>query len=197
MASKSDKYTPQQYKKYNGQSVFKALSAIGSEASADELANFISQDIGQREETLLPEVQQVLRRGIANGFLVKNGDYYSFIGNNLEMHLDSARSRRPHSSSRKSVTPNRVQLVRRNYEEGEEGSEDEESEENGSEQEDFEGMETDSVPTVRPIVKLYEIYNPPESQSEDEDSEQYYEDEPPQKRIRLQLDPHLKPNFLK
>lgn len=179
MSSKSDDYTPQQYKKYNGQSVFKALSAIGTEASADELANFISQDIGESETIILPEIKQVLRRGILNGFLVRNGIYYSFIGDELVMQVDSAKRQRKRSSSRRA--PKRA--VQKYHEESEEEEVEEEEEENEGEQE--EEMQADSSKGGRSPVKLYEIYNPAESDSEDEESDEYYEDKPPQKRVRL------------
>lgn len=191
MASNSDQYTPQQYRKYNGQSVFKALTAIGNEASADEVANFISQDIGEREEIILPEVKQVLRRGITNGFLVRNGKFYSFVGDDVNMQTDSAR-RRPTRSSNKRNVPRRIATASKsNYEEEEgteeEVSEEEESVEDGSEHEDSAEMQEDSKPVFRrPKVKLYEIRRQSESENEDEESEQYYEDEPPRKRIRLQ-----------
>lgn len=177
MALNSDDYTPQQYKKYNGQSVFKALSAIGSEASADELAHFISLDIGENEEIILPEVKQVLRRGVSNGFLVRKGQYYSFVGEEFIMQSDSAPRHRKRPSKRYTH-----QRATETYTDESEGVEMEEKEE------DVEETHAHSSKVVRRApVKLYESYRPPESDSEDDDdSDQYYEDEPRQKRIRLQ-----------
>lgn len=189
MASNStNQFTPQQYIRYNGQSVSKSLNAIGNEASADELANFISQDIGQKAEEILHEVKKVLRRGVANGFLERNGEYYSFIGNAPEVHVDSDKRRGNHSSNRKIKTPRRIELVRKNYVE-EEVEEESIYEEEDSEPEEFQEMQADSVENFRPKVKLYEIYHPPESGSDDD--EQNLEEEPPQKRTRLQLAPQI------
>lgn len=185
MTSNSNEYTPQQYKKYNGHSVFKALNAIGNEASADELASFISKDIGKRQEAILPEVKQVLRRAISNGFLLRKGKLYSFIGD--DMHIDSAQRRRTHSSGRKAGATKRASSSKYvEEEESEEDGSEEGSEDDGSEQDDdFEEMETDNMPVSRPRVKLYEIHHSNAYESEDDDSEDDYEDEPPQKRIRL------------
>lgn len=188
MTSNSNEYTPQQYKKYNGHSVFKALNAIGNEASAEELANFISKDIGKRQETILPEVKHVLRRAISNGFLLRNGKLYSFIGD--DMHVDSVQRQRTPSSGRKTFATKRASSSKSNYveeEESEEEGSEEGSEEDGSEQDDddAEEMETDNMPVGRPRVKLYEIRHSHVNESENDESEDDYEDEPPQKRIRL------------
>ncbi len=183
MASNSDEYTPQQYRKYNGQSVFKALSAIGNEASADELANFISQDIGKSEDAILPEVKQVLRRGISNGFLVRSGQFYSFISDDQVMQVDSASKRRRTRRGTSSKKTNEVEDVSEEEVSGDEESDDQ--------FEDAEEMQTDNSLKFRPKVKLYEVYHPPAAESDDEHSEEYDEEEPPpSKRIRLQ--PNLK-----
>lgn len=169
MTSNSDEYTAQQIIKYNGHILSKALIAIGNEASADELTNFISQDIGQRKDIILPEVKQVLRRGVDNGFLVRNGPYYSISGKNIDAYVDcAAERRRTHSSNRSNrikETPKRFSLVRKSHVE-------EEQEEEANSQGDDSEMETDSVPKFRAKVRLYGINDSPGTGSQDSKDEQ-------------------------
>lgn len=191
MASNSGDFTPQQYRKYNGQSVFKALSAIGTEASADELANFISEDIGANKRVILPEIRNVLRRGITNGFLQRNGEYYSFITDDYEMQVDSVPSRRRQRSVRETPKRKSSSNVEReeNVSEDEELGEEEETDEDENVYDNREEMDTDSSAMPHPPkVKLYERYSPPDN-TDDEENEEYDEDDynraPPQKRVRL------------
>lgn len=177
MASNSNEYTPQQYRKYNGQTVFKALSAMGNVATAEELADFISQDIGLREDTILSEIKLVLRRGITNGFLERKGNIYSAIRGDVNMEMDSA-PRRKARSSRNTAGPSRRTTPANVVDDDSEF--DDSDEDDGSEDDAHdEDMQTDGPAQRRPRVKLYEVYEPPSS-DEDIDDEQ-----PPQKRIRL------------
>lgn len=194
MASNSNYFTPQQYRKYNGQSVFRALSAMGNEASADELADFISEDIGARQEVILPEVKSVLQRGISNGFLKRNRKLYSFITDEHIMEVDAEpiQSRSRQWSTNTGRTPNRSRATnaeREEYYSDEEVSEEEQTDEDDSTPGD---METDSLAMPRPTVKLYEVYSPPtgretddEQNEESEDDDDDQDQQPPQKRIRL------------
>lgn len=172
MQSNSD-YTPQQYRKYNGQMVFKALRAIGSEVSADDLASYISKHIGEREEIVLPEIKQVLRRGIVNGFLVRNGTNYSLVGEEEGgMQVDSGPSRKRHSSgdggieidsnkrhkiSSRKLFSNQIRHIEDDYT-------DEGDEEESDDQED----NWESIGKV----KLYEVFIPSEGDTEDEENEE-------------------------
>lgn len=76
MNSKELELTPQQYKKYNGQSIMSALSSMGKKATLEELSKHIAQLTNQAEEYVRTEVLNVLDRGLNDGFLLKHGQFY-------------------------------------------------------------------------------------------------------------------------
>lgn len=86
-------FTPQQYKKYNGQSIMLALENMGGSATADDLAEHIGVSIDQPQDIVKAEVRQVLRRGISNGFFHRRGKKY-FLFNGETYETDSRRKRK-------------------------------------------------------------------------------------------------------
>lgn len=171
MQSNSNDYTPQQYRKYNGQSVLKALRSIGKDATADELANYISQDINEEEDTILPEIKNVLRRGITSGFLQRHGIHYSLVGEEDNIQVDGAPKRRSSNNDVQVDGPKRRRKTK--------------SRPVFEEDEEFE-MEQASDDD-RPRVKLYEMAVGSEYETDGgEDVEEFStesEDEPPRKSV--------------
>lgn len=90
-------FTPQQYKKYNGQSIMLALENMGGSATADDLAEHIGVSINQPQHIVKAEVMQVLRRGISNGFFQRRGKSY-FLFNGETYEEDNSRKRKSDSS---------------------------------------------------------------------------------------------------
>lgn len=175
MQSNSD-YTAQQYRKYNGQMVFRALRAIGNEVSAEDLANHISQHIGEREEKILPEIKEVLRRGIVNGFLVRNGTNYSLVGEDDNVQIDYASRRKRPSSSGLIVDSNKRHKTSNAIFASKEipnVQEDDYSDYSDEEEEESDDNQAVGWKTIRPIVKLYEMFSP-EAISEKHDEEESY-----------------------
>lgn len=82
MYRKEVKLTPQQYRKYNGQSIMSALSSMGNKGTLDDLSKHIAESINQPEEYVRSEVSNVLERGLNDGFLLKQGQYYVLPGDN-------------------------------------------------------------------------------------------------------------------
>lgn len=80
MNKKLKELTPQQYKKYNGQSIMLAFKSLSNEATLDDLSQYIAQSIGKTEELVRGEVINVLNRGIDDGFILKRGEHYVLAG---------------------------------------------------------------------------------------------------------------------
>lgn len=76
---------PNQINMFNGQSLLSALASLGNNATATELTKYIANLICLPKELIRPEVNRILRAGINNGFLVKNGINYLLAGQN-ELH---------------------------------------------------------------------------------------------------------------
>lgn len=160
MASNSEEYTSQQYRKYNGQTVFKALSAMGNEGSAEDLATFISEDIGMDQGEILPEIKQVLRRGVSNGFLERKGHSYRFY--HEEIQTDSGRRRK-----RNRVTlPKMIERDDDSDESTDEGSAD-----GVDDEENPEEMQTDGRAPRRSRVRLYSPFKRDSSDDDESDEE--------------------------
>lgn len=85
----SQEFTRQQYRKFNGQSIMLALSTMGGLATADELAEHIGSSIDQPSHIVKPEVSQVLRRGISNGFFQRRGKKYCLYNEGSTYQVDS------------------------------------------------------------------------------------------------------------
>lgn len=80
MNKKLKELTPQQYKKYNGQSIMSAFISMGNKATLDDLTQHIARSIQQPEEYVRNEVNNVLDRGLKDGFLLKHEKYYVLAG---------------------------------------------------------------------------------------------------------------------
>lgn len=89
-----EEFTPQQHKKFNGQSVMLALETMGGSASVDDLTRHIGILIDQTEDLVKPEVKKVLRRGITNGFLQRRGKNYFLYNQNNAFEVDSKPKRK-------------------------------------------------------------------------------------------------------
>ncbi|KAG4079097.1 hypothetical protein HA402_001068 [Bradysia odoriphaga] len=72
----SPKYTVQQYKKFNGQTVMKALQSMNYNATTNKLAKHIAACNNKREEDIKSTVKRVLSDAVANGFLITRGQSY-------------------------------------------------------------------------------------------------------------------------
>lgn len=75
-----EKLTPQQYRKYNGQSIMAAFKSMGNRATVDDLSACIARSIQQPEEYVREEVVRVLNRAVDDGFLLKREQYYILVG---------------------------------------------------------------------------------------------------------------------
>lgn len=84
-------YTPQQYRKYNGQAVMKAIESMGYQATANKIAKAIGTAIKQPEEVVLEQVKEVLKFAVANGFLVTRGKSYLLPGVAFSIQTDGRR----------------------------------------------------------------------------------------------------------
>lgn len=80
MSKKLNEFTPQQYKKYNGQSIMLAFKSMDNKATLDDLSKYIARSIEKPEENIRNEIINVLNRGIDDGFLLKRGQYYLLAG---------------------------------------------------------------------------------------------------------------------
>lgn len=89
-----EKFTPQQYRKFNGQSIMLALETMGGSATSDDLTEHIATEIDQPKEIVKPEVNQVLRRGIANGFFQRRGTKYSLFNEGNLIEVDGSKRKR-------------------------------------------------------------------------------------------------------
>lgn len=79
MDKRENKFTPQQYKKYNGQSIMAAFKSMGDRATVDDISGCIARTIHQPEECIREEVANVLNRGVSDGFLLKREQYYILV----------------------------------------------------------------------------------------------------------------------
>lgn len=98
------KYTPQQFRKYNGQVVMKAIESMGYQATANKLAKSIAAATNQSEEVVLEPVKEVLKYAVANGFLVARGKSYALPGVGFSIQMDGRRrvARKPRNVMKKS-----------------------------------------------------------------------------------------------
>lgn len=87
-------FTPQQYRKFNGQSIMLALQNMGGSATADDLADHIGALIDQPQHIVKQEVRLVLRRGISNGFFQRRGKKYFLFSEGSAYQLDGSRKRK-------------------------------------------------------------------------------------------------------
>lgn len=108
----SQEFTPQQYRKFNGQSIMLALDALGRSASADDLAKYIGDLIDQPQDAVKAEVSQVLRRGISNGFFQRRGKKYCLFNEGSACDVDSGSRKRKPDLSLQMVTDGRNKKVR-------------------------------------------------------------------------------------
>lgn len=80
MDNAENKLTPQQYRKYNGQSIMAAFKSMGNRATLDDLSACIARSIQQPEDYVRNEVENVLNRGVDEGFLLKRDHLYVLVG---------------------------------------------------------------------------------------------------------------------
>lgn len=105
MDKKYNELTPQQYKKYNGQSIMTAFKSVGNKATLDDLSKFIARSINQPEEYLRNEVMNVLDRGVDDGFLLKCGQHYLLGGkDDYQIDFKHANERSTSNSQRRSLS---------------------------------------------------------------------------------------------
>lgn len=90
----TQEFTPQQYRKFNGQSIMLALQNMGGSATADDLADHIGTMIDQPQHIVKQEVRLVLRRGISNGFFQRRGKNYFLFSEGSAYQLDGSRKRK-------------------------------------------------------------------------------------------------------
>lgn len=83
------KYTAQQYKKFNGQTVMKALQSMNYKGTTNKLAKFIAASNNKREEDIRDTVKRVLSDAVANGFLVTRGSSYQLPTPTFTVQVDS------------------------------------------------------------------------------------------------------------
>lgn len=109
-----NEYTDDEHKMYNGQTVMSVLSNLGNAATSERICDEIGFLSRQAKEVVEPEVKRILRRGIANGFLVKFGRNYLLAGEHTTIEVDSKRKsyrnigkRNKHQRSMKSVDTDR------------------------------------------------------------------------------------------
>lgn len=81
-ASKMEKakYTLQQYKKFNGQTVMKALQSMDYRATSNKLAKYFAANSDHSEEDIRDTLRHVLKNAVANGFLITRGKSYQLPG---------------------------------------------------------------------------------------------------------------------
>ncbi len=91
MDPKLSKYSEQENQMHNGQMVMGVLSNLGDAATADKICDEIVYMSQQPKEVIEPEVKRILRRGITNGFLVKFGKNYLLAGEGDSVEVDSKR----------------------------------------------------------------------------------------------------------
>lgn len=105
-------FTPQQYRKFNGQSIMLALEAMGGSASADDLATHIGASIDQPQHIVKSEVTQVLRRGISSGFFQRRGkQYFLFNNESITYQVDGKkRKRKAHTALQLETDGKRIRL---------------------------------------------------------------------------------------
>lgn len=99
-----EEFTPQQHKKFNGQSVMLALESMGGSATVDDLTKHIGVLIEQSDDLVKPEVKKVLRRGITNGFLQRRGKNYFLFNQSNAYEVDSKPKRKRKADSSPSLT---------------------------------------------------------------------------------------------
>lgn len=90
----SQEFTPQQYRKFNGQSIMLALESLGGSATADTLAEHIATMIDQPQDIVKAEVSIVLRRGISNGFFQRRGKEYFLFSESSLYDVDGGKRKR-------------------------------------------------------------------------------------------------------
>lgn len=106
-------YTVQQYKKFNGQTIMKALQLMNYSATTKKLAKHIAASIDQREEAVIDTVKMVLSNAVANGFLVHRGSSYRLPSTAYTTQTDR-RKVRPKMSKSKGATKKVSKPRRRN-----------------------------------------------------------------------------------
>lgn len=93
------KYTLQQYKKFNGQTVMKALQSMDFHATSNKLAKYFAANTDHSEEDIRDTLRRVLSNAVANGFLITRGKSYQLPG---AIQTDSRR--KTAAKSRQSAT---------------------------------------------------------------------------------------------
>lgn len=82
----------------SGESVFEALTHLGGKASSSEIVKRIANSISQPEHIIEPEVKQVLRSAVVNGYLIRHGKNYLLSRSCRTLYTDSG-NRRINSSA--------------------------------------------------------------------------------------------------
>lgn len=95
------KYTPQQYTKFNGQTVMKALQSMDYQATSNKLSKYIATNTNQRLEDVHDTVKRVLRSAVANGFLITRGKSYRLPSAAYTLYMDGKRVNRKRNSDGK------------------------------------------------------------------------------------------------
>lgn len=85
----------------SGESVFEALSNLGGKASSSEIVKRIANSVSQPEHVIQPEVKQVLRCAVVNGFLIRHGRNYLLSRSCRTLYTDSGNRRIKSSAHRK------------------------------------------------------------------------------------------------
>lgn len=117
MATKLDKYSEEESRKYNGQTVMAVLAHLGDAATADKICEEIVYAIDQPKDVVEPEVRRILRRGVTNGFLVKFGKNYLLSGDGNTIDVDSKRKAYKNIGSRVKKINRNIKSVERRTEE--------------------------------------------------------------------------------
>lgn len=120
MASKLNKYSEEESRKYNGQTVMSVLAHLGAAATAEKICDEIVYMIEQPKEVVEPEVRRILRRGITNGFLVKFGKNYLLSGEGNA--IDSKRKTYKKIGSRVRKSTRNIKSVEKKTEQEEDSS---------------------------------------------------------------------------
>lgn len=63
--------------KRNGRCVLNALALLKNEVTADELLNCFIASTDEPHNVVRQELQETLNKGVAHGFIVRNGDKYA------------------------------------------------------------------------------------------------------------------------
>lgn len=88
-------YTQEEHKLNNGKLVASTLQSIGGEGTVEDLGEKISYLTGASKEQVEPQLKQVLRQAIRDGFLIRNGKVYSFPEHKYEVDSNVDNERRP------------------------------------------------------------------------------------------------------